>query len=198
MQHKYFYIIFAGLLATLSCNTLTAPFGTPAPIPTVVTTLEIPYATIEYYDVSGSTQWEIRDQLNTLASVDENGFRGDALTSWKIRWTWDGYGTEACDLSSVTATYDIEVRLPRWTPPQDASPELVTKWNTYVLALLEHEKVHVDNVVDYLPYLIKTIRGATCNTAEDRAQEVLAELRSADLKYDEETNHGATQGAIFP
>ena len=67
-----------------------------------------------------------------------------------------------------------------------------------MLALMEHEKGHVDHVVDYLPYLIKVIRGATCNTAEDRAQEVLSQLRSDDLKYDEETNHGATQGAIFP
>lgn len=182
----------------MACNTVTRPFATPAPIPTVVTSMEIPYATMEYYDVSGSTAWEIRYQLNTLSSVDDHGYRGDALTSWKIDWTWDGYGTDTCDLGSVTNTYDINVRLPRWTAPQDASRELVTKWNAYMLALVEHEKGHVDNAMEYLPYVIDAIRGATCSTAEDRAHEVLSQLRSADLEYDEETNHGATQGAIFP
>lgn len=182
----------------LACNTLTVPIATPAPIPTVITSFEIPYAKIEYYDVSGSTEREIRDQLNALGSVDEHGFRGDALTSWEIHWIWDGYGTETCDLRSVTATYDIQVRLPRWTPPHDASPELVIKWNAYVLALVEHEKGHVDNVVEYLPYLIKTIRASTCTTAEENAQEVLSQLRDDDREYDEQTGHGAAQGATFP
>lgn len=198
MHRKRTYIVTLWIWLSLSCNSLTAPITTPAPAPTIVSSLEIPYATIEYYDVSGSTEREIRDQLTTLGSVDEHGYRGDALTSWEIHWTWDGYGTETCDLRSVTATYDIKVRLPRWTPPHDASPELVNRWNVYMLALVEHEKGHVDIVVEYLPYLIKTIRASTCTTAEAAAQEVLTQLREADLTYDEETDHGATQGATFP
>lgn len=196
--HKYLRIFSVFIFISLACNVSTLPSNAPVRIPTVVTAIEIPYAKIDYYDVSGSTGREIREQLNALSPVDPNGYRGDALTSWEIRWMWDGYASETCDLHSVTATYDIRVRFPRWKPPQDASPELIAKWNTYILVLAEHEKVHVDNVVANLPYLIKAIRGATCDTAEARAQAILAGIRQYDLSYDERTDHGATQGAIFP
>ena len=198
MQNKQLRILSLGLLMSLACSVATIPANTPVPMPTVVTSIEIPSAKIDYYEVSGATEGEIREQLNALASVDENGYRGDALTSWEIHWMWDGYGTESCDLSSVTATYDVRVRFPRWNPPQDASRELIVKWNIYVRALAEHEKVHVDNVVASLPYVIKAIRGAACDTAEARAQEVLALIRQYDIDYDERTGHGETQGAIFP
>ena len=198
MRYKYRSFIPAALMAMLACNTITSPFTTPAPLPTVIRSIEIPYATVEYYEVSGSTARELRDRMNALSSIDDNGYRGDALTSWEIHWNWKGYGTETCDLSSVTATYEIQVRLPRWTPPQDASPALIAKWNAYTLALVEHEKGHVNDVVESLPNLIKTIRAATCTTAEGRAQEVLSQLSADILKYDEETDHGAAQGAIFP
>lgn len=200
---------------TLACNALVSPSVTATPVPTVdnafeipsappvlapqvYNSFEIPNAMIEYYDVSGSTDREIRDQLNTLSPVDENGYRGDALTSWEIHWNWDGYGTKTCDLNSVTASYNNTVLLPRWTPPQNPSPELVTKWNAYMLALVEHEKGHVDKVVAYFPDVIKAIQGATCDTAESRAQDVLLQLRRDHFSYDKETNHGGTQGAIFP
>jgi predicted secreted Zn-dependent protease len=186
------------ILISLACNVSTFSPTTPVPIPTVVTSIQIPYAKIDYYDVSGSTGREIRDQLNALSSVDQNGVRGDAVTSWEIHWMWDGYGSETCDLSSATATYDIRVRFPRWKPAQDASAELTAKWNAYILALAEHERVHVDNVVANLPYVIKAIRGAACDTADARAQAVLASIREYDVSYDERTDHGATQGAIFP
>lgn len=198
MQNKHLRRLAFFLFLSLACNVSTFPANTPVPIPTVVPFIEIPYAKIDYYDVSGSTGQEIRDQLNALSSEDQNGVRGDAVTSWQIHWTWDGYGSETCDLGSVTATYDIRVRFPRWKPPQDASHELIAKWNAYILALAEHEKVHVDNVVANLPYVIKAIRGATCVTAEARAQDVLAGIRQYDVSYDERTDHGATQGAIFP
>jgi predicted secreted Zn-dependent protease len=198
MQNKQLRIFSFFLFISLACNVSTFPANTPVPMPTVVTSVEIPDAKMDYYDVSGSTEGEIREQLNALASVDENGYRGDALTSWEIHWMWDGYGTESCDLSSVTATYDVRVRFPRWNPPQDASRELIVKWNTYIRALAEHEKVHVDNVVASLPYVITAIRGATCDTAEARAQGVLAGIRQFDIDYDERTGHGETQGAIFP
>lgn len=198
MQNKHLRIFSSLLFISLACNVSTFPANTPVPMPTVVTSVEIPYATMDYYDVSGSTGREIREQLNALSTVDHNGDRGDAVTSWEIYWTWDGYGSESCDLRSATATYDIRIRFPRWQPPQDASEDLVARWNVYILALAAHEKGHVDNVVTNLPNVIKAIRGATCDTAETRAQEILAGIRHNDIRYDENTKHGETQGAIFP
>ena len=198
LRNRYFHILALCLLVSLGCSILIPSSTTAVPISTAVTAIEIPYAKIIYYDVSGSTETEIRDQLNTFSPSDFNGNRGDAVTNWDIRWTWDGYGSETCDLHSVTATYDIRVTVPRWYPGKDISPELISKWNAYMLALAEHEKGHVDNVVANLPAVIHAIRGATCATAEVKAQEVLTGIRQNDLNYDERTGHGATQGAVFP
>ena len=185
------------LALLLACNGLSSNIPT-TPAPTAVTSVDIPYAKITYYDIGGSTETELRDQMNTHAPVGPDSYRGDALTTWSIRWTWDGYGTEECDLRSATATYDIKVTMPRWVPPKDASPELIEKWNRYILALGGHEKAHVDNVIANLPYVINAIRRATCATAEAKAQEVLAGIRQNDVNFDATTNHGETQGAKFP
>jgi predicted secreted Zn-dependent protease len=196
MKHLSLSILCMILL--LGCNGLNINPSTPSPTSTAVTAVEILYAKIIYYDISGSTEKELRDQMNALAPVGPDGYRGDALTTWYIHWTWDGYGTEDCDLRSLTVTYDIKVTMPRWNPPQDVSPALIEKWNTYMLALATHEKVHVDNVIANLPLVINAIRRATCSTAEARAQDVLSGIRLNDANFDATTNHGATQGAQFP
>jgi predicted secreted Zn-dependent protease len=185
------------LVFVLACNGLS-PNATPPPIPTTVSTVEIPYARIVYYDINGSTEAELRDQMNARAPTGPDGYRGDALTTWFIRWRWDGYGTEDCDLRTAKATYDIKVTLPRWNPAQEASPALIEKWNAYILALAGHEKGHVDNVIANLPVVINAIRRATCSTAEAKAQEILNGIRQNDSDFDARTNHGATEGAQFP
>ena len=182
----------------IACNGLSLNTATPVPAPTAVMSVDIPYAKITYYDISGSTETELRDRLDALAPVGPDGYHGDALTTWYIRWKWDGYGTEDCDLRSATATYDIKVTMPRWDPPNDTPPELIEKWNKYILALAGHEKGHVDNVIANLPYVINAIRRATCSTAEAKAQEVLLGIRQNDINFDSTTNHGETQGAKFP
>jgi len=189
--------LFLCIIFILACNGLSSNIPT-TPVPTAVASVDIPYARMIYYDVSGSTEAELREQLNAKAPVGPDNYRGDALTTWYIRWKWDGYGTEDCDLQSVTATYDIKVTMPRWDAPGDASTELIEKWNKYMLALAGHEKGHVDNVIASLPYVINAIRRATCSTAEAKAQEVLLGIRQNDVNFDASTRHGETQGAKFP
>jgi predicted secreted Zn-dependent protease len=198
VRNKYLLLFSSSLAFILACSILTSPPNTAEPTPTVVTSIAIPYAKIIYYDVGGSTESEIRDQLNVSAPVGKDGFRGDALTTWDIRWTWDGYGNDSCDLNSVKVTYDIRVQFPRWTPSADVSQKLRTKWNSYIAALTAHEKGHVDNVVANFPNVVNAIRRGTCSTADARAQDILTAIRQNDLDYDARTNHGATQGAIFP
>ena len=196
MKHLPMFVLCTFLL--LACSGLNFTSRTPVPVPTAVTAVDIPYARMIYYDISGSTEKELRDQMNALAPVGPDGYHGDALTTWYIRWTWDGYGTDDCDLRSAKATYDIKVTMPRWNAPQDASPALIEKWNNYILALTAHEKVHVDNVIANLPVVINAIRRASCSTAEAKATEILSGIRSNDSNFDSQTNHGATQGAKFP
>jgi predicted secreted Zn-dependent protease len=190
-----------------ACRWFAIPGNTPTPgsvvasataVPTVQVSIE--HAQIIYYDVTGSTADQIRASMDRLRPKDPyDGNRPvDAYTDWYISWTWPGYGTEDCDLSAATVSFRINVTLPRWKAPADASPELLGKWERYMQSLTSHEKGHVDNIVSQSPSVLTAIQNATCSTAEAAAQEALKPLREFDSNYDRETEHGATQGATFP
>ena len=61
-----------------------------------------------------------------------------------------------------------------------------------------HEQGHVDSIARNYLRVKEAIRKATCSTAEQAAQDMLDIFRQANAEYDQQTNHGATQGAIFP
>jgi predicted secreted Zn-dependent protease len=197
------YLVVISLFA-LSCGTIPAtlePVEISLPLPAASATgqpVEIPNADVIYYDISGSTETELRAQLNTLGPVGFDGYKGDATTNWFIRWNWPGYGTNTCDLSAAIISYDIKVIFPRWIPTADASPDLIAKWENYSKLLAEHEKGHVDSVIKNFPAIVEAIKGATCETADSVANEFLSQLREFDIDYDAETQHGATQGVRFP
>ena len=160
----------------------------------------IEHAEIQYYDVTGTTTVELRTSMNERRPTDPyDGHRPvDAYTDWYIYWGWPGYGTDSCILSAAVVIYRIKVILPRWQPPADAPGELITKWEKYVKSLVIHEQGHVDHIVNHHLEVRTAIQNATCSTAEAGAQRVLVDLRALDLRYDRETKHGETQGAVFP
>jgi predicted secreted Zn-dependent protease len=162
--------------------------------------ISIEHAEISYYDITGSTADELRDSMNQLRPRDrwDGNLPVDSYTDWYIAWTWPGYGTENCDLSTAVVTYRINVIMPRWQAPGDASPELIAKWEKYLQSLARHEKGHVENIVNNYSNVKTVIQAATCSTANTEAQKVLEQLRRFDSDYDSETNHGESQGAIFP
>ncbi|MDA8187268.1 MAG: DUF922 domain-containing protein [Dehalococcoidales bacterium] len=179
-------------------STPTTISKTPSLDSTSVGLISIPNATVVYYDIAGSTERELRAQLDALGPVDQSGWLGDAYTGWNISWRWPAYANGSCQLANVKVTYEIKVTFPRWIPPRNASPEMVARWETYTRALAEHEKGHVDFVVQTIPSVAEAIKKATCNTANAAAEKVLDRIRQHDVEYDAATKHGATQGARFP
>lgn len=179
-------------------KTATIQVLTVAPPDPTVESVDIPNATIVYYDIAGTTEQDLRAQLNSLGPVGFDKYKGDATTNWYIKWNWPGYGTDTCDLSAATVSYDIQIIFPRWLPPKNADPDLVVKWTAYIQALATHEKGHVDFVVEHYTSVLEAIHNATCETADADAQTALAPIRQHDVNYDATTSHGATQGARFP
>ncbi len=186
------FCLLIALLLTACARTPAARSSTGRPLPTLFP-VTFPNATLDLYDVGGSTESEIRSQL------DARGPSGyDAYTKWTVHWSWPGQNTANCRLQDAEVSYEITVTFPRWLPTQDASPELVTKWNRYLYALTLHENGHVNNVVSHVPAVITAIKGSTCLSAEAAAQAVLEQMRKYDSQYDDNTDHGLTQGARFP
>jgi predicted secreted Zn-dependent protease len=160
--------------------------------------LEIPHASVVYYDIAGSTAEELRAQMDAFGPVGYDGYHGDATTRWVIRWNWPGFGLEACDLQQADVTYIIEVTLPRWKPPEGVDRALLDQWDFHLKALIIHEKGHVDYVVGHIPRIISAIHHATCETADATAAGILEDIRDHDRQYDDDTDHGRGQGAQFP
>lgn len=188
------------VLCSLACSNVLMP--TPGSqvvdIPTPVTEVTIPDAKIRYYRIYGDSEEELRAAMDIKAPMGLDGYQGDATTYWYVHWNWPGYGSTNCQLSQARVSVDVEVVFPRWIPPRQVSPDLVGKWNRYVLALAAHESKHVKNVVTYEPKVLDAIQSATCGTADGAAQNVLDQIRQKDADYDARTHHGETEGARFP
>jgi len=153
---------------------------------------------ISYYEVQGATAGAIRRAMNRQRPVDPFDHKAvDAYTKWIIRWHWDGDGQGHCLLSSVHATLTAEVRLPRLVPDGVPAPVLAD-WARYQEALIAHENGHVRNAQSHLGEVEDAVRGATCDTANARAAEVITRIQSLDRAFDRHTRHGMADGAVFP
>ena len=186
------------LTASPSLGATPVSSASPLPLPSPIGNIEIPGATVIYYDIYGSTETELRKQLDAKQPKGFDGYRGDSTTSWDILWTWPGYGKLNCDLGAAIVTLKVTVIFPRWTPPLNATPELVAKWTKYVKVLAFHEQHHVDLVNNNYKAVEKAIQGATCLTADAAAKHAVRRIEQYDAEYDAATNHGETEGARFP
>jgi predicted secreted Zn-dependent protease len=153
----------------------------------------IPTPNILYYQVKGSTESELAKEIQTKGP---NGFAG--YTNWYIRWGWPGFGHEECDLSGAWITTKVSVTLPEWDPTVGVPSDLIKNWTEFSQALYKHEMGHVGNITDALPLIEDAIHSADCVTADSAANAVLDKLRGRDVQYDDKTDHGRTQGAVFP
>lgn len=146
-------------------------------------------AEVRYYTVEGNSAAALRESLNRR----HPGW--DGYTHWNIHWdAADG----DCSQDPAESGMSITVDLPRWDPPADAAPELRQHWERYSQALTLHEAGHVQLAREGYARLQTALKQADCRSADQAANDVLQEMRAADIRYDSDTDHGATQGARFP
>lgn len=162
-----------------------------------------PAFTLEQFDIHGATARELRAQLNALGPVGETGLRGDGYTHWRIAWTYDlDFRAGRCTAGNVHVTLEVRMTLPRWIPPPDAAPDLVTLWDQYSAALREHEDGHYQIAIraadDVRHALGARPAGTDCRTLQgqldDTANQILDDTRRRQADYDRDTDSGRAQG----
>ena len=106
---------------------------------------DIPGARIEYFTVSGSTQWELITSLNANSPKNPNG----EIVGWGVA-AWEHSGGTCYSPRTVDLPVDVVVTLPRWTPLPDGTvdQDLVTKWNALQQTIYVHEVGHVKIDID--------------------------------------------------
>ena len=161
---------------------------------------------IETYDVSGETTQELRRDLNRRGPLS-HGKRYDARTDWHVKWRFDfERSQEGCRVVRPQVNLEVVITLPRWRQPAGAGRQLVELWEGYLEALRSHEDGHLEvgqSAADEIRETLEELRAARdCSKAEQRANglghEIIERHNRRDERYDEETRHGATQGARFP
>ncbi len=161
----------------------------------------------EYYEVCGCCEKDLKSDLKKKCLRWDDGRKYDSITNWKLKWKY-GYtrAPEACAADSFIVTADIIFHAPKWASTTDAPQTLVAKWDSYIDNLMMHERGHRDRAVEAAADLTNEVAALpparSCGEL-DREIQALGRARMKKLledqkAYDEETNHGASQGAVFP
>ncbi len=160
------------------------------------------------YTIVGKTATELRSQLNQLGPINQDeGKRFDASTKWDLDAQFTSGGKKgSCKIKTVKVTVQTTFMLPQWTPANGTSQSLITQWQKYLVALQNHENGHkqlgIDAGNDFLSRLKAMPPASSCGELNQKAtterDAVKAAFKQKHKDYDKTTNHGATQGAVFP
>jgi predicted secreted Zn-dependent protease len=119
---------------------------------------------IDYYDVEGTDQPSLVKALNARGG-------GHAKSSWKLSYQYQPRREkEMCGVGTVATQLELAMTLPRWTPHEGASADLVQRWTKYVDALMAHENARLDKARelerDLKPALQALPLAADCNALD--------------------------------
>lgn len=163
-----------------------------------------------YYDVHGQTPYALASSL-AARGPKHGGERYFGMTEWTLRASY-GRRTEAgaCRLTDVAVHLDVEISLPRWNGGPEAHPghaehPLRSDWDEFVEALDAHEHGHralALEAADAVRAALVALERPTCRIlwrdAEATMIAVMADYDERHRAYDLYTNHGYTQGVVWP
>jgi len=161
----------------------------------------------EYYEVCGICEKDVQCDLKKKCIRWSDGKKYDSVTNWKIKWNYGHNNTpQTCTTDSFLVTVKIVYQLPKWVTSGDAPRPLVEKWESFLKQLMIHEKGHRDRAVEAATELTNTIKelppARTCAELDREVQMLsrksMIKLKKDQEEYDAVTNHGQTQGAVFP
>lgn len=145
-------------------------------------------------------------ETNTKGPIGPDGKRYPAYTHWRVDWNYTyQFVPGTCKLVKLTATVSGTITLPRWVDSRDASNSLVQSWDAMVAALRVHENGHYAHGIaaaQEIEALQNTVGSAAdCPSLEKeinaQSQAIVDKYSALDVKYDEDTKHGQTQGAVL-
>ncbi len=170
---------------------------------TLVTT-----TTVRRYTVGGQTAADIDVEMRAAGPVDPlGGYHWFALTEPLFDWRYECPCAEnGCLPGPVTALLTVTLTLPRWTAPAGAEGSLGGQWAAFEAALIAHEQGHAALAADCAWALGEAIAAlppqpscpAVDAAARAASEPVFAACRASHRAYEDETDHGWTQGVVWP
>ena len=163
--------------------------------------------TEEFYTITGATTEDLRKQVFQVAGpIDPaTGERFTAYTRWRVNWVLNPQQQgDRCVPVNPVISGSATKTMPSWNGFTDSLP-LKLQWKQFYKALDAHEDGHVAhgrNAYQEIQQTLPSLSAPSCaellNLADPRGADIMRKWANADREYDQRTNHGATQGAIFP
>ncbi|UFS71738.1 DUF922 domain-containing Zn-dependent protease [Geomonas sp. RF6] len=159
----------------------------------------------QYYDINGSDPDNLLHQMREKGTKWNDGKVYAALTTWDISYHYDvAEDNGKYSLKSIATDVDIVFHLPKRATPSGTDP-IAEMWNKYYENLKIHEFGHKDLAVKAAADINTSLASLgsfdSSKELEERAKslvhEKLKRLRDVQVDYDDETQHGETQGAIL-
>lgn len=167
--------------------------------PVTTTVRQAPYA------VAGASVDAILASMARAAPrAGDETFFGLTTTELSFRYR-RAQERERCVVRDVRVDLAVSVEMPRWTRPDGAPYEVARDWARFESALRRHEDQHrvlAEDGAEATRAALDHIAAPTCAEADVAARHladrISIETEAAHRRYDDETGHGATQGATWP
>jgi len=157
----------------------------------------------EYYKIYGTTINDLNSQLYDCGpKYDGNSYAG--ITTDNINWSYlmrfnqDG----SCRVDNLAVGVNVKIVYPNWDSQDNATESTKERWNNMIANLKIHEEGHRQIDYDSAAEIFNTISTVTGNSCEEvertvktEASRIMDQSTQKNNTYDEETNHGETQGA---
>jgi predicted secreted Zn-dependent protease len=159
------------------------------------------------YQIAGYSQMDLELQMRALGPTDDySGIHWYAITRPGFDWEQAGScSDQGCAPGQVTIILTIQYVLPRWDAPANADPALIADWAVFESALVTHETGHGDRAIACAWRIGEAQAALSPAPDEDEleysmrvtAEGILAACRDEQRAYENETNHGRTQGVYW-
>lgn len=194
------------VLAVVSCGPRKAPPRVAYEAEHRAESVEITVE-LDEYEVSGDSPAALREAMSELGPRGDDGTAYDGYAKWHLRWRY-GYDkdSESCAPASPRVSVALYYTMPQAATSQEWTAALSRRWSRYLDALWAHELGHGELAIDHAEALQDVLlahEGATsCGELDERLTALgkaqLAALREDQRTYDEETDHGRKDGAVWP
>jgi predicted secreted Zn-dependent protease len=158
-----------------------------------------------YYEVQGRTAADLL-QAMLRGGPEWEGQRFFGLTTSEVRYAYGKTPTATgCDLTDIVVTSAIAIMLPQWRPLPATPYALERDWRQFERALRHHEDGHrrlLEQEAEQIRLVLAGLRTTTCETMDAEARGEVERVRQSfaglHRSYDARTEHGRTQGALWP
>ncbi|MEL6687717.1 MAG: DUF922 domain-containing protein [Pseudomonadota bacterium] len=139
------------------------------------------------------------------AALTQNGWDYIARVDWRIRWDYDlEKRGDYCVVEGADTELTVTYALPIWEPSETPHPGLKAYWEDFELALWIHEYGHAKIGYDTKNRIETAILNPpfqefSCQAMARQLNEMARAMidQGVDAAYDDVTDHGMTQGAVY-